>query len=122
MNVSIAGSRSIILPPRQIGEGHSIRVMFLTISLKRTILLNSFPTTRRRMMSRQSQLTQQQEDFCNIYVRYPNATRAAVAVGYSHASARNKGYRLLLAEAVLARLADLRADLVRHPPPVPDTL
>src|SRR3546814_1476176 len=31
-------------------RGHSIRVMFLTISLKRTILLNSFPTTRRRMM------------------------------------------------------------------------
>src|SRR3546814_13831232 len=83
--------------------------MFLTISLKRTILLNSFPTTRRRMMSRQSQLTQQQEDFCNIYVRYPNATRAAVEVGYSHASARNQGYRLLRDEAVMARIAELRA-------------
>src|SRR3546814_8244082 len=58
--------------------------------------------------------TQQQEDFCNIYVRYPNATRAAVEVGYSHASARNQGYRLLRDEAVLARIAELRADMVRR--------
>src|SRR3546814_12221871 len=66
------------------------------------------------MMARQSQLTQQQEDFCNIYVRYPNATRAAVEVGSSHASARKQGYRLLRDEAVLARIAELRADMVRR--------
>jgi phage terminase small subunit len=58
-------------------------------------------------------LTLRQERFCQAYVLVPNAARAARLAGYSRASAKKQGWRLLRARRVRARLADIQAGLAR---------
>lgn len=53
-------------------------------------------------------LTDQQEDFCQHYVREVNATLAAKLAGYSQQTAGEQGYRLLRAAHVLKRVQMLR--------------
>jgi phage terminase small subunit len=52
-----------------------------------------------------------QERFCHQFVECPNATAAAKAAGYRPASARNTGYRLLRDPRVVARIAEIQAEL-----------
>jgi hypothetical protein len=55
-------------------------------------------------------LTARQESFCRHYVFGTSAAAAARAAGYSEATARSQGWRLLRQPAVQARIAALRAD------------
>jgi len=56
-------------------------------------------------------LTARQERFCAAYVLNPNAAEAAREAGYSEASARKQGWRLLRAGRIRARLIEIHADL-----------
>ena len=58
-------------------------------------------------------LTRRQERFCQAYVVYGSAAKAARAAGYSERSARQQAWRLLHTGRVRARLARLHADLGR---------
>jgi len=57
------------------------------------------------------QLNEKQEKFCQAYILHRNATRAAVAAGYSEASAHNQGYRLLQDEKVQERIEELTNEI-----------
>jgi len=57
------------------------------------------------------QLNEKQEKFCQAYILHRNATRAAVAAGYSEASAHNQGYRLLQDEKVQERIEELTSEI-----------
>jgi len=52
------------------------------------------------------------EDFCRNYMNTANASEAARAAGYSFESAAQQGHRLLRKPPIVARLAELRAELV----------
>ena len=57
-------------------------------------------------------LKERQEKFCQNYVLSRNATKAALAAGYSEKSAHNQGYRLLQEEKIKDRLKELEGDIV----------
>lgn len=59
-------------------------------------------------------LTFRQERFCLAYLRYNNATKAAIEAGYSERSARNQAYRMLQTQRIRARLMDMQADAVMY--------
>lgn len=59
-------------------------------------------------------LKPRQEKFCQNYLLYRNATRAAIEAGYSEASAHNQGYRLLKEPEIQERLAELEAGIVTN--------
>ncbi|MEX2643744.1 MAG: terminase small subunit [Acetobacterales bacterium] len=52
-----------------------------------------------------------QEAFCHHYVLTGNATKSAVAAGYSPRSARSLGYRMLTNDDILDRIREMRSDL-----------
>lgn len=54
-----------------------------------------------------TQLKDKQEKFAQSYVLHRNATKAAIAAGYSEASAHNQGYRLAHDEKVQERIKEL---------------
>lgn len=56
-------------------------------------------------------LKERQEKFCQNYVLSRNATKAALAAGYSEKSAHNQGYRLLQEEKIQDRLKELEGEL-----------
>jgi len=56
-------------------------------------------------------LTLRQERFCQAFVVCPNAADAAREAGYSEASARKQGWRLLRTERVRARLQEIQTGL-----------
>ena len=58
-----------------------------------------------------SQLKEKQEKFCQAYILHRNATRAAIAAGYSEASAHNQGYRLLQDERIQERIQELTNEI-----------
>lgn len=58
-----------------------------------------------------SQLKEKQEKFCQAYILHRNATRAAVAAGYSEASAHNQGYRLLQDDKIQERIEELTNEI-----------
>lgn len=58
-----------------------------------------------------SRLKARHEQFCRSFVDCANATLAAKAAGYSAASARNAGYRLLRHPPIIARITQLRQDM-----------
>jgi phage terminase small subunit len=51
------------------------------------------------------------ERFCRAYVANPNAAEAARRAGYSADHAKHQGHRLLARPAIVARVAELRAEL-----------
>jgi hypothetical protein len=53
-------------------------------------------------------LTERQEAFCRLYLERPVAAKAAVAAGYSPATARQQACRLLKHPLVIRRLHELR--------------
>ncbi len=55
-----------------------------------------------------------QESFCQFYILYANATRAAIRAGYAPRTARKQGSRLLHDKRVLARITELRADIAKQ--------
>lgn len=57
------------------------------------------------------QLNEKQEKFCQAYILHRNATRAAIAAGYSETSAYNQGYRLLQEEKVKERIEELTNEI-----------
>jgi len=57
-------------------------------------------------------LKERQEKFCQNYVLSRNATKAALAAGYSERSAHNTGYRLLQEEKIKDRLKELEGEIV----------
>lgn len=59
-----------------------------------------------------SDLKERQEKFCQNYVLSRNATKAALAAGYSEKSAHNQGYRLLQEEKIKDRLKELEGEIV----------
>ena len=58
-----------------------------------------------------SQLKEKQEKFCQAYILHRNATRAAIAAGYSEASAHNQGYRLLQDDKIQERIEELTNEI-----------
>jgi hypothetical protein len=52
-------------------------------------------------------LKEKHEKFCQSYVIHRNATKAAIAAGYSEGSAHNQGYRLVHDEAIKERIKEL---------------
>lgn len=58
-------------------------------------------------MSEESQLTDRQEQFCQLYTVYWNATRAAKEAGYSEHTAMEQGYQLLQKPSVKKRIDEL---------------
>ena len=52
-------------------------------------------------------LKEKHEKFCQSYVIHRNATKAAIAAGYSEASAHNQGYRLVHDETIKERIKEL---------------
>jgi phage terminase small subunit len=57
-----------------------------------------------------TQLKERQEKFCQSYLINKNATKSAVAAGYSEKSAHNQGYRLLQEPAIQRRLEELEEE------------
>lgn len=53
------------------------------------------------------QLKEKHEAFCQSYVIHRNATKAALAAGYSESSAHNQGYRLVHNEQIKERIKEL---------------
>lgn len=51
-----------------------------------------------------------QEEFCRKYVELRNATQAAIAAGYSEATARQQGSRLLTDVDILQKIRGLEAE------------
>lgn len=60
------------------------------------------------------ELKPRQEKFCQNYLLYRNATRAAIEAGYSEASAHNQGYRLLKEPAIQERITELEGGIVTN--------
>src|SRR5512132_4736307 len=58
-----------------------------------------------------SRLKAKHERFCRNFVEYANATLAAKTAGYTPASARNAGYRLLRHPRIIARIAQLQGEM-----------
>src|SRR5512147_1122201 len=58
-----------------------------------------------------SRLKARHERFCRSFVECANATLAAKAAGYTSASARNAGYRLLRQPRIIARITQLQQDM-----------
>jgi len=58
-------------------------------------------------------LNARQEAFCQSYVRYGNATRAAKEAGYSEKTAYQQGHALLKKPEILARIETIRTDRFR---------
>src|SRR5512147_951411 len=58
-----------------------------------------------------SRLKARHERFCRSFVECANATLAAKAAGYTAASARNAGYRLLRHPRIIARITQLQQDM-----------
>ena len=56
-------------------------------------------------------LKPKQEQFCQNYVLHRNATKAAIAAGYSENSAYNQGYRLLQQNDIQDRLRELESEI-----------
>ena len=54
------------------------------------------------------------EKFCQHFVLDPNATRAAMAAGYSPHTARQQGSRLLRRQRLVERIAAIRRDMARE--------
>ncbi len=61
-----------------------------------------------------SVLKPRHEKFCQHFVLDPNATRAAMAAGYSPHTARQQGCRLLRRQRLVERIAAIRRDLARE--------
>lgn len=61
-------------------------------------------------------LNQRQVTFCEEYIKTSNATKAAIAAGYSERSARNQGMRLMtnddIAAYIKARLDEINAEQI----------
>jgi hypothetical protein len=53
------------------------------------------------------------ERFCRSFVECANATLAAKAAGYTAASARNAGYRLLRHPRIVARITQLHGEMAQ---------
>src|SRR5512132_1753890 len=58
-----------------------------------------------------SRLKAKHERFCRNFVEYANATLAAKTAGYTPASARNAGYRLLRHPRIVARITELQGEM-----------
>jgi hypothetical protein len=58
-----------------------------------------------------SRLKGKHERFCRNFVEYANATLAAKTAGYSPASARNAGYRLLRHPRIVTRITELQGEM-----------
>ena len=56
------------------------------------------------------ELKERQEKFCQSYLLNRNATKSAIAAGYSEKSAHNQGYRLLQEPAIQQRLEELEQE------------
>jgi len=56
------------------------------------------------------ELKERQEKFCQSYLINKNATKSAIAAGYSEKSAYNQGYRLLQEPAIQRRLEELEEE------------
>ncbi|MGH6660878.1 MAG: terminase small subunit, partial [Rhodospirillales bacterium] len=56
-------------------------------------------------------LRRRHELFCQYFVLYGNAARAAGEAGYTEPAAKNQGYRLLRRPEIKARIADIHRDL-----------
>jgi len=56
-------------------------------------------------------LRRRHELFCQYFVLYGNAARAAVEAGYSEPVSKNQGYRLLKRPEIKARIAAIHRDL-----------
>ncbi len=61
-----------------------------------------------------TRLSAKREAFCREYTVDGNATRAAVRAGYTEASAKQQGCRLLTNDDVQARVADLQAEVAER--------
>lgn len=59
-------------------------------------------------------LTDKQELFCVLYVKYNNATRAAIEAGYSQASAYQIGHENLSKLEISDRIAELTANSLKR--------
>lgn len=57
-----------------------------------------------------TELKERQEKFCQAYLINKNATKSAIAAGYSEKSAHNQGYRLLQEPAIQRRLEELEEE------------
>ena len=60
------------------------------------------------------QLKPKYEEFCRLYLACHNASEAAEQAGYSHESRHNQGHRLLRRPAIVARIAELRAEIAER--------
>ena len=58
-----------------------------------------------------SRLKARHERFCRSFIECANATLAARAAGYTAASARNAGYRLLRHPRIVARITQLHGEM-----------
>ena len=58
-------------------------------------------------------LNQRQEDFCQSYARYGNATRAGKEAGYSERTAHVQGHALLKLPKILRRIDEIKAERFR---------
>ena len=59
-----------------------------------------------------TELKERQEKFCQNYVLSRNATKAAIAAGYSDKAAHTQGYRLLQRDDIKERLMELEGEIV----------
>ena len=60
------------------------------------------------------QLKPKYEEFCRLYLACHNASEAAEQAGYSHESRHKQGHRLLRRPAIVARIAELRAEIAER--------